>query len=466
MQYTNNYNLKKPEGSDIVNIDDLNHNADILDQKLKELENKANEAEANAKDYTDAHASTRNAHVDGYGGYYIAKTSRPDQLPDWNDIMGKPSVYVPIAHKSTHAIGGGDTLTPADIGAETLAGAQAKAEAALYSAKAYTDQEVAVVSQELNTHLAKKVHQEEVHGFRIIDGKLKFFDGSNWAEIEVAGGGVPIGSIIPWTTTTIPDGWLECNGQAVSRTGFSELFAKIGTTFGAGDGSTTFNVPDLRGEFIRGWDHGRGVDSGRVFGSWQADEFKAHDHDLPKDQEGNSTLPTLFNTPNNDESPIGLKTGVTGGPETRPRNVALMYIIKAKDVAGSDPAVQGANADTLDGFHASAFALSGHIHPEYALRYHDHPEYTIGYSLQHYGYCKIANGLIIQWGGGAYASAVTFPIRFPTAVFSVIVNGGGMTNKSGDNAGLCPNNVALTGFTAFNMGDQDFTSMYWTAIGY
>ena len=62
----------------------------------------------------------------------------------------------------------------------------------------------------------------------------------------------PVGTIISYSTSTVPNGYLECNGQAVSRTEYKALFEKIGTTYGAGDGSTTFNVPDLRGEFIRG----------------------------------------------------------------------------------------------------------------------------------------------------------------------------------------------------------------------
>ncbi|KAG0188260.1 hypothetical protein DFQ28_005152 [Apophysomyces sp. BC1034] len=65
-----------------------------------------------------------------------------------------------------------------------------------------------------------------------------------------------------------PDGWLKCNGAAVSRTRYAELFAIIGTTFGAGSG--TFNLPDLRGEFVRGFDDGRDVDKMRSFGSQQA----------------------------------------------------------------------------------------------------------------------------------------------------------------------------------------------------
>jgi hypothetical protein len=68
----------------------------------------------------------------------------------------------------------------------------------------------------------------------------------------------------------VPFGWLVCNGAAVQRVRYRRLFDVIGTAFGAGDGSTTFNIPDLRGEFIRGWDAGRGVDTGRVLGSSQA----------------------------------------------------------------------------------------------------------------------------------------------------------------------------------------------------
>lgn len=63
---------------------------------------------------------------------------------------------------------------------------------------------------------------------------------------------------------TPPAGWLAANGAAVSRATYADLFAAIGTTFGAGNGTSTFNLPDLRGEFLRGWDNGRGVDTGTV----------------------------------------------------------------------------------------------------------------------------------------------------------------------------------------------------------
>jgi len=79
----------------------------------------------------------------------------------------------------------------------------------------------------------------------------------------------PAAAIDFFAANAAPAGWLKANGAAISRATYARLFAAIGTTYGAGDGSTTFNIPDLRGEFLRGFDDGRGADPGRVFGSWQ-----------------------------------------------------------------------------------------------------------------------------------------------------------------------------------------------------
>ncbi|RMH12700.1 MAG: tail fiber protein, partial [Gammaproteobacteria bacterium] len=80
----------------------------------------------------------------------------------------------------------------------------------------------------------------------------------------------PPGVVQAFAGSTVPTGWLECNGAAINRTTYADLFAVIGTTYGAGDGVTTFNLPDLRGEFIRGYDNGRGADVGRALGSAQS----------------------------------------------------------------------------------------------------------------------------------------------------------------------------------------------------
>ncbi|WP_369952205.1 phage tail protein [Ralstonia syzygii] len=85
------------------------------------------------------------------------------------------------------------------------------------------------------------------------------------------------GEVQFFAMSAAPTGYMKANGAAVSRTTYAALFAAIGTTFGAGDGSTTFNLPDLRGEFLRGFDDGRGIDSGRTFGTWQSGSPVVHD---------------------------------------------------------------------------------------------------------------------------------------------------------------------------------------------
>lgn len=91
-------------------------------------------------------------------------------------------------------------------------------------------------------------------------------------QFKEIGKGTSVGLITAYAgETTLPHDWLVCDGSAISRTTYPDLFVVIGTTYGVGDGSTTFNIPDLRGTFIRGWDNGRGVDAGRVFGSEQDD---------------------------------------------------------------------------------------------------------------------------------------------------------------------------------------------------
>ena len=143
-----------------------------------------------------------------------------------------------------------------------------------------------------------------------------------------AGLALPSGTVLAFARNTAPVGWLKANGAAVSRATYAALFAAIGTTFGAGDGSTTFNVPDLRGEFLRGWDDGRGADPGRAFGSAQADELKSHAHTVGLQNTGGGLD---YSNPDTGSLTSGTNAGTTaatGGAETRPRNVALLFCIK------------------------------------------------------------------------------------------------------------------------------------------
>lgn len=146
---------------------------------------------------------------------------------------------------------------------------------------------------------------------------------------------VPIGAIALWLTASPPSGWLHLNGQVVSRTTYAALFALWGTSFGAGDGSTTFGLPDVRGEFPRFWDATRGVDSGRALGSAQDEELKEHSHDGVLQKAVNSPRRIDLNrVPGTEDdyatgSNLGEATTETGGAETRPRNFSFMGIVKA-----------------------------------------------------------------------------------------------------------------------------------------
>ena len=152
--------------------------------------------------------------------------------------------------------------------------------------------------------------------------------------------GSEIGTVSAFAMPTAPEGWLVCDGSAVSRTDYAGLFATIGTVWGHGDQITTFNLPDLRGEFVRGFDDGRGVDEGRVFATEQEDSFKNHQHEDglsmgPSVGEaryglGTGSTPEYYTSVHTRSySEPGPLTSPTGENETRPRNVAMTYAIKA-----------------------------------------------------------------------------------------------------------------------------------------
>ena len=138
------------------------------------------------------------------------------------------------------------------------------------------------------------------------------------------------GTIAYLGMSTAPTGWLKANGATISRSTYADLFAAIGTTYGAGDGSTTFNIPDLRGEFVRGFDDGRGADSGRGFGSYQGDEFRSHGHDIMNGANAHNAGLTTGPLTRASSGNVRNTNAVYdyGGSETRPRNVALLACIK------------------------------------------------------------------------------------------------------------------------------------------
>jgi microcystin-dependent protein len=142
---------------------------------------------------------------------------------------------------------------------------------------------------------------------------------------------VPSGGIMAFAMNSEPSGWLAANGSAVSRTLYAALFAAIGTTYGAGDGSTTFTLPDLRGYFVRGsGTNSDGAASG-TFGGKQADSFADHNHTINSGQQNGSSngcgANNTYQKANDYACGLGA-TGSSGGTETRPKNIAMLYCIK------------------------------------------------------------------------------------------------------------------------------------------
>lgn len=156
-------------------------------------------------------------------------------------------------------------------------------------------------------------------------------------DVNIPAASVLTGSITTWPVIAIPTGYLECDGTSILRSEFNDLFLVLGVTYGNVDGNT-FNLPDLRGEFIRGFDNGAGNDpdaggrtsrgdtpatTGDNVGTKQADEFESHTH--LEVGAGGSVIGAGASFGVNTQ-----QTGATGGSnfETRPRNVYMMYIIK------------------------------------------------------------------------------------------------------------------------------------------
>ncbi|WP_243358607.1 phage tail protein [Fundidesulfovibrio terrae] len=168
---------------------------------------------------------------------------------------------------------------------------------------------------------------------------------------------LPIGMIAPFGLETLPTGsnWLECNGSELSIADYQSLYAAIGNAFGLAASPSNFKLPDLRGQFLRGWDHGRGLDpdaavrtGGDHVGSTQADIMKKHCHpiggvvgtagggtgvvDCQAWDNGPYNYGTTDFTHTTDKNVGSLDAdpyyGRARGNETRPVNTAVMYCVK------------------------------------------------------------------------------------------------------------------------------------------
>ena len=219
-----------------------------------------------------------------------------------------------------------------------------------------------------------KIADSAVTSAKIADSAVttaKIADSAITVNKIAAGAAVPIGAVFYFASNTAPTGYLKCNGDTVPNgsgtvqgvtTNFAALYAVLGSTYG-----TAGALPDLRGEFARGWDDGRGIDSGRTFGSSQAEAIQSHNHTgstatagshthtidavgnhqhitplglsgpggsgFPSGSSGGSTTSGAAGAHSHTMQAAGdhshtFTTNNTGGAETRPRNIALLACIK------------------------------------------------------------------------------------------------------------------------------------------
>ncbi|MDD1141632.1 phage tail protein [Pseudomonas sp. TNT2022 ID233] len=261
---------------------------------------------------------------------------------------------------------------------------------------------------------------------------------------------LPVGTMVGFPVNKLPPGFLEIDGSVKSIAAYPDLAAFLGTAFNTGgEGAGNFRLPESRAEFLRGWDHGRGVDVGRDIGTYQADEFRAHNHPPGNGRPGFQSneypnIQTYHGTSSaalpsySGESVQMANTGTRGGVETRPRNLAVMWCLKAWnapinqgniDIAAlaalaaqateinQGTAKVATDAQMLDNANDAVIVTPKKARKGFAI------------SLTANGYIALPTwlgGWIVQWGSGLYSSdtPVPFTLAFPNACLAVVVGAG------------------------------------------
>lgn len=194
---------------------------------------------------------------------------------------------------------------------------------------------------------AEEINDEDI--IMIVQGKIN--KKAKIKQLKETGGAtgdtLPAGSVIPYIKAIAPENWLVCDGSAVSRTDYSELFNVIGTTFGTGDGSTTFNLPNLKGKTIVGLDSSDtdfnqiGKTLGEKTHTLTVAEMPSHNHSMGSFNQYNDGTGGSFaesekvgRTTSGADGSKGINpifnTGGSKAHNNIQPSVVLCYIIKAK----------------------------------------------------------------------------------------------------------------------------------------
>jgi phage-related tail fiber protein len=321
-------------------------------------------------------------------------------------------------------------------------------------------------------------------------------------EVSRLGSAVPVGAVLAFPTGIVPPGFLELDGSVQSIATYPDLAAYLGTSYNKGnEGAGNFRLPESRGEFLRGWDHGRGVDGGRPIGSWQKGSLQSFDP--------SNVSPAVSGLWHNTASDAGLQdahgldphnttdysvsnavftagnTPVSAGAlgVMRPRNLAVMWCIKAWNA----PINQG----NIDISALTAFAQQATEPNQGTAKLASQAQTDAGVddktivtpkklrwgfsmSKERVGYLMLPSwlgGVIIQWGtinaiaAGAQVS-VTYPIAYPTAEIMTLVGNSSSAGSTSITSTLCVMYGGLTKFTVSAIGSSGQPNGPWISIGW
>ncbi|WP_409284613.1 phage tail protein [Pseudomonas protegens] len=319
------------------------------------------------------------------------------------------------------------------------------------------------------------------------------------AEIEALvaqASSLPVGSMVAFPKASVPPGFLEIDGSVHSIAAYPDLAAYLGTAFNKGDeGAGNFRLPESRGEFLRGWDHGRGVDAGRGLGSKQLDAMEIITGNV-----GGVRNDTASVSPSGPFSTVSEAGNFATGPgrltsvvfdsskvvktatETRPRNLAVMWCIKAWNAPINQGAIDisalaplASQATEINQGTAKVATTAQMLDSANDLVMPTPKKLRWGFSisLAANGYIAFPSwlgGLVLQWGASVGFSstpaAVTFAMAFPTAAYSVVAtNYMGATNVGATQDAVASFGLSTTGVSFKTFGGAVPNGVKYIAIG-
>lgn len=302
-------------------------------------------------------------------------------------------------------------------------------------------------------------------------------------EVSRLGAAVPVGAVMAFPTGIVPPGFLELDGSVQSSATYPDLAVYLGSTYLRGDeGAGNFRLPDSRGEFLRGWDHARGIDQGRNIGSYQAGTKTQGDNgDAPAVQGiGNSNAIDADPAPDFKGDIYYTTTGATVGSFTgsywktvRPRNLAVMWCIKAWnapinqgniDIAAFSALAQQASEINQGTAKVATQSQVNSSSDDSVIVTPKKLRFGFEASLAPNGYIVFPSwlgGLMLQWGQASIQGTTqtfNYPTAFRSQVYQMVATDAGSGAHS-----LGATAITLTSFTAY--GNVATTNFRYIAIG-